>query len=223
MNKSIQIIFCALAFLIILPLSANAQTETNPEQVEYIEFSKRFDDRAGVLTDDQMQKIVKAAEKQEEEIGLKVYLLIMPSIPEWDFDEFASDQFDHWRMQGYVDHKSYLILITVDEKKSQIERGSYIDVRENDYELKLVRNKFSFRLKNDGYGFAIISLISDFGDLPFLTKSIASEKKQKEKAGYYMLIGILFLIFAFMRMGFLRRQLDRRRAEEKKKKGPFIE
>ncbi|MBU1023246.1 TPM domain-containing protein [bacterium] len=223
MKISIPTFIFALAFFSILSPPGLTQTGEKPELVEYIEFGKRFDDRAGVLNDEEMRQIVRVAAKQEEEIGLKAFLLIMPSIPEWDFHEFASDQFDHWKMQGHVDQKSYLILITVDEKKFQIERGSYIDVREHDYELIRLTNKFYSQLKNDGYGTAIVSLIIDFGELTTLKNNIIGEKKQKEKAGYYMLIGILLLIFAFMRMGFLRKQMERKRAEMKEREGPFIE
>ncbi|MCD6216738.1 TPM domain-containing protein [bacterium] len=206
-----------------LPSSATAQSDAESPNAPRLEFQKQFDDRSGILTDDDIASIQAAADKQEQDIGLKAYLLIMPKIPEWDFDEYARDQFDHWRMKGVLNSKSYLILISVEDKKFQVVRGSYIDKRDNDYNVLLLRNSFYIDLKSGDYSKAIVNYINGFSELPSLKKSISEEKRHDEKASYYILIGILILIMVFLRMGFIRRQQEQRRKEMKEKSGPFIE
>ncbi len=206
-----------------LQSSATAQSDDESPDVPRLEFQNQFDDRSGILTDDELVTIQAAAEKQEQDIGLKAYLLIMPNIPEWDFAKYARNQFDHWRMQGVLNSKSYLILISVEDKKFEVVRGSYIDKRDNDYNVLCLRNSFYIDLKSGNYGKAIVNYINGFSELPSLKKSISEEKRRDEKASYYILIGILILILVFMRMGFVRRQEEQRRKEMKKKTGPFIE
>ena len=206
-----------------LPSSATAQSDDESQIAPRLEFQKQFDDRSGLLSNEEIASIQTAAEKQELDIGLKAYLLIMPKIPEWDFAEYARDQFDHWRMKGVLNNKSYLILISVEDKKFEVVRGSYIDKRDNDYEVLRLRNSFYIDLKSGNYSKAIVNYINGFSELPSLKKSISEEKRRDEKASYYILIGILILILVFLRMGFVRRQEEQRRKEMKDKTGPFIE
>ncbi len=223
MRREIITSFLAVIFLFGMSLGSYAQSDDISGKTSYIEFQKRFDDRAGMLTETEIAAIQAAADKQEQDIGLKAYLLIMPEILEWDFLEFARDQFDYWRMEGILNRKSYLILISVEDKKFEVVRGSYIDRKDNDYEVLRLRNMLYANLKDGNYCKAIVNYINGFSELPSLKKSISDEKNRNEKAGYYTLIGVLLLIFVFLRMGFLRRQREQQRKEKKERMGPFIE
>ena len=201
----------------------SGETEETESLDKFIEFEKRFDDRAGVLSEQDLAAIKMAAEIQETETGLKAYLLIMPKIDQWDFDEFGWDQFNFWKSQGHLDNKSYLIIIALENFQMQVSRGKYIDERENDFEILKLRNDLQYHLKEKKYRGGIIGFIEGLSNIPSLKKSIDNEKKMKEKSMWYMLIGIIILISVFMRMGYKRRMEEQRKAEMRKQKGPFIE
>jgi uncharacterized membrane protein YgcG len=221
--KCYAITFLALLITTAILSVAFAQAETTGADKKFIEFQKRIDDRSGMLSESDIVKINSALEAQEQAIGLKGYVLILPKIEEWDFDEFARDQFDYWKSKGIVDTKSYIIIISVEDKKYQIVRGGYINSRENDYEINLLRNRMYVDLSNKEVGKAIVNYVNGLGETSTLKKSIEQEKTQKEKGTWYMLIGILILVFVFMRMGYRRRRQYFNLEEKRKSERPFIE
>lgn len=221
--KCLTITSLALLFMTAILSVALAQTETTTVDKKFIEFQKRIDDRSGSLSESDISRISSLIEAQEQAIGLKGFVLLMPTIEEWDFAEFAHDQFDYWKSKGIVDTKSYIIIISVEDKKYQVVRGSYINSRENDYEMNLLRNKMYMDLSNNEVGNAIVNYINGLGETSTLKKTIEQEKTQKEKGSWYMLIGILILIMVFMRMSYKRRKQYFKLEEKRKRERPFIE
>ena len=221
--KCYAITFLALLITTAILSVAFAQAETTGADKKFIEFQKRIDDRSGMLSEGDIVNINSALEAQEQAIGLKGFVLILPKIEEWDFDEFAADQFNYWKSKGIVDTKSYIIIISIEDKKYQIVRGSYINSRENDYEINLLRNKMYVDLSNKEVGKAIVNYINGLGETSTLKKSIEQEKKSKERASWFMLIGILILTFVFFRMNYIKRRQYFKLEEKRKRERPFIE
>ena len=214
----LAVLFLAVSFSSVV----NAQTDEPVDDITYIEYQKRVDDRSGVLSPDSLARITNAIEIQEKETGLKGFVLVMPRIEEWDFDKYAARQFDYWKSNGIVDSKSYIIIISVEDKKFQVIRGEYIDTHEHDYEIRLLRNRMIEDFKTD-IGSAITNYINGLGETASLKKSLEDQKKLKEKGAWYMLIGIIILISVFMRMSYKRRREYIQLEEKRKREGPFIE
>ena len=88
--KTLYIIWLLALPSIVSFADDESSDESRSKNAKYIEFEKRIDDRAGKLNQDDLQAIEEATTKQEDEIGLKAFVLIMRDIPDWDFDEYAA-------------------------------------------------------------------------------------------------------------------------------------
>jgi uncharacterized membrane protein YgcG len=189
----------------------------------WLEFKTRFDDRTGVLTGAELAEIISAAEKQERELGIKAYLLMVPQISEWNLGEYVRDVFKYWKSQGRIDEKSYLIVISVDNYNLQVVRGDYINNLDDDYEVSILMNDLYKFLKEKKYSEGIINFIENIGAMPALSKAINEEKKRKEKSQWFVLVGLLIIILVFMRMSYRRKLAEHQRQESELRRGPFIE
>lgn len=226
-GKTIYIIVSMLiALSFISPLYAQdtpVNQDNSGKETEYIEFEKRFDDRAGKLTEDELKTIEETATTQEQEIGLKAFLLIMSDIPSWDFDEFAKRQFLYWKSNGIVDDKSYLILIILDNRKFQIVRGDYIVEREASQDILNLRNHLWLNFENNNYAVGITEYIEGLGEIPSLKNAMKEEKIKKDKSSWFTVIGILILIIVLTRMNYKNRMRAMKEEEERRRKETFIE
>jgi uncharacterized membrane protein YgcG len=220
-------ILSILAFVLTagIPVFANNenQNQTHNQQPNFIEFEKRFDDRAGILSESDLKAIENAAQKQEKELGLKAFVLIMPDIPDWEYDEFAAQQFVYWMSKGILDDKSYLFLVRINNRKFQVVRGDYISRQETSQDIRNLSGRLWSDFNDKNYGKGIVNYIEGLGEMPSLKKAIDSEKKTRIKAMGLALVGLLILALVFMRMSHQRQVKARKEEEERHRKGMFIE
>ena len=197
--------------------------ESRSKNAKYIEFEKRIDDRAGKLNQSDLQAIEEAVKKQEDEFGLKAFVLIMHDIPDWDFDEYAAGQFVYWQLKEILDDKSYLFLIMVDNRKFQVVRGNYISRREAAQDIRILRNRLWADFERNEYGKGIVNYIQGLSDTPSLKKAINEEKAKKIKIVWFTCIAILILTLVFMRMNYMKQVKVKKEEEENRRHDTFVE
>jgi uncharacterized membrane protein YgcG len=222
MKGWIAIAFVLLITFAILSFACSKKESTGTEK-KFIEFQKRIDDRSGLLTENDIAKINTTLEAQEKAIGLKGYILILPEIEDWDTDEYARDLFNDWKSKGIVNSKSYIIIMSIEDHKFQIIRGKYIDSRENDYEITLLRNKMDIDLDKKDLGMAIVNYINGLGETSTLKKGIEQERKLQGMVALFMLIGIVILILVLVARKYIKPRRFFKQKEKDKRDQPFIE
>jgi len=214
-----------IVFTLILISGASISAQTNnPLKTSFVEYRNRIDDQVGRLTQDDLKKIDDAIREQEKNTGLKAYVLIMKYIPGWVNDErFPQKQFAYWKSKGIVDDKSFLFIMSVEQVKFQVVRGSFIQNHENDYEVFMLRNQMESAFHRKAYGEGIVDYIKGLSEIPSLKKALTAEKKRHDQLLLFMLVIFpsITLIFILIRMR-AKIKADRNLKKEKKE-GPYIE
>jgi uncharacterized membrane protein YgcG len=170
------------------------------------EITTDITDLAGVLTEEQKLAIADDLKFLRDFHNMPGVILLVKETPEWDFIEYGHDLFDHLRAQGKLDESSFLIYLSINDRKMAFILGDDIDRVTDPQEKRGITNELGATLGNGEYYAGLTKALARLKALPG-PEDIQEAKKLR---GQWMIVAGLVILIAVFYMNLMKRRMKRK-------------